>query len=187
MVDIAVLQEVKITDPKFAARKWAGYKILTAAAGTANCGGIALLVKEKDGGSFSFENAKVIGTNVISCELVTGQYKSWLIVGCYLPTSDTEGVTHRMVINALENRPAGMCPVVIGDLNPDLVFPRDRQEEILSSAMSGMDLMCASNGNRVRKKRKKTYGNWTFQRYKNRGGGGRTWIHSKPDYFLIRQ
>ena len=38
MVNIAVLQEVKITDAKFAARKWAGYKILTAAAGTANCG-----------------------------------------------------------------------------------------------------------------------------------------------------
>ena len=48
MVDIAVLQEVKITDPKFAARKWAGYKILTAAAGTANCGGVALLMKGKD-------------------------------------------------------------------------------------------------------------------------------------------
>ena len=61
-----------------------------------------------------------------------------------------------MVIDTLENRPVGTCPVIIGDLNTNLVFPRDRQEEILPLAMTGMDLTCASNGYRVRKKRKKT-------------------------------
>ena len=48
IVDIAVLQEVKITDSKYATKKWAGYKIRTAAAGTSNCGGVALLVREND-------------------------------------------------------------------------------------------------------------------------------------------
>ena len=171
MVDIAVLQEVKITDTRFATRKWAGYEILTAAAGTANCGGVALLVRESDGHSFSIENAKVIGPNVISCEMVTGRHKRWFIVGCYLPPSDREGVTQRMVLEAVKDRPKGTCPIVIGDLNANLDFPRDRQEEILSSAMAGMNLTCASKGYRIRKKRRRTHGKWTFQRHENRGEG----------------
>ena len=32
-VDIAVLQETKIVDPKFATRRYAGYDVVTAAAG----------------------------------------------------------------------------------------------------------------------------------------------------------
>ena len=92
-----------------------------------------------------------------------------------------------MVIDALENRPKGTCPVVISNLNANLDFLRDRQEEILSAAMTAMSLTCASKGYRVRKRRRKTHGRWTFQRHENRGGGGRTWIRSKPDYFLIRQ
>ena len=54
---------MKIKDAKFATRKWAGYDILTASAGTAKCGGIALLVKEND--AFTIENEKVVGPNVI--------------------------------------------------------------------------------------------------------------------------
>merc|ERR1712086_1003921 len=77
--------------------------------------------------------------------MVTGRYKRWFIVGCHLPPSDTEGVTQQMVINMLKNRLKGTCPVVIGDLNSDLDFPRDRQEEILSSAMTAQSLTCASN------------------------------------------
>ena len=54
-----------------------GLRNLTVAAGTANCGGVALLVKEKDDGAFSAENAKVIGPNVISCKRVTARHKRW--------------------------------------------------------------------------------------------------------------
>ena len=76
-----------------------------------------------------------------------------------------------MVINALENRPKGTCPVVIGDLNSNVDFPRDRQEEILSLAITTMSLTCASKGYRVWKRQKKMHGKWTFQQYENRGGG----------------
>ena len=37
----------------------------------------------------------------------------------------------------LERGPAGSPPLVIGDLNSDLDFPRDRQEEILRVTMRG--------------------------------------------------
>ena len=91
-----------------------------------------------------------------------------------------------MVIDALENRPKRTCLVVIGDLNSDLDFPRDRQE-ILSSAMTAMALTCASNDYRVRKRRKKTHGRWMLHRDGNRGGGRLTLIRSKSNYFLIRE
>ena len=91
MVDIAVLQEVKITDPKYATKKWAGYRIRMAAAETANCGGVALLVKENDDWAFTDENKKVIGPNVISCEMVTGRHKRW----CLLPAVTFRRHTNR--------------------------------------------------------------------------------------------
>ena len=36
---------------------------------------------------------------------------------------------------ALEGAPKGSTPLVVGDLNAGLDFPRDRQEEILSATM----------------------------------------------------
>ena len=75
MVNIAVLQEMKITNPKYATKKWAGYEIRTTAAGMANCGGVALLVRENNNWAFTVENEKVIGQNVISCKMVTGRHK----------------------------------------------------------------------------------------------------------------
>ena len=81
-----------------------------------------------------------------------------------------------MAIDALESLPKGTCPIVIGDLNSKLDFPRDRREEILSAAMTEQALTCASKGYRIRKKRRRTHGTWTFQRHEDRGRGGRTWI-----------
>ena len=120
------------------------------------------MVMESDNWASSVENVQVIGPNIVYCEMVTGRHKRWYIVGCYLPPSDKEGVTQRMVIDALKNRPKGTCPIVIGNLNSDLAFPRDIQEEILSSVMTVMTLTCASNGYRARKKQKKTKGKWSF-------------------------
>ena len=89
-VDVAVLQETKFTNTDFSTRRWAGYDVLTAVAGSNNCGGIALLVKA-DERKFSVENAVVVGPNVISCELITGSGKGegdktrWFLVGFILP------------------------------------------------------------------------------------------------------
>ena len=149
MVNIAVLQEVKIKDPKYATRKCAGCETLTALAGTANCGGVALLVMENDDWAFTIKNEKVVRPNDISCEMVTGLHERWFVVGCYLPPSDNEGVTQPMVIDALESRPKGTCPIIIGNLNSDLDFPWDRQEEILSLAMTKMTRTCTSKRYRI--------------------------------------
>ena len=85
MVDIAILQEVKPSDPKYTVRKCPSYEIWTAAAGTANCRGVAPLVRENADGAFTIENEKVIKSNVILCEMETGRHKWWFVIGCYLP------------------------------------------------------------------------------------------------------
>ena len=66
-VDVGFLIETKFTNTNFATKRWAGYDILTATAGSNNCGGIALLVR-LDERKFLVENAKVVGPNVISFE-----------------------------------------------------------------------------------------------------------------------
>ena len=80
-------------------------------------------MRENNDGAFTIENEKVIGKNVILCKMVMGQHNQRFIVGYYLPPSDKEGVTHRMVIDALENCPKGTCPIVIYDLNSNLDYP----------------------------------------------------------------
>ena len=73
MVNISVLQEVTITDPEYATKKWAGYKIRTAAAGTTHCRGMDLLVRENNDLEFTVKNKEVIRPNDMSCEMVTGR------------------------------------------------------------------------------------------------------------------
>ena len=92
----------------------------------ASYGEMALPVRDNNKWAFSVKNKKVVGSNVISCKMVTGRHKRWCIAGWYLPPSDKEVPTQRMVIDALENRPKGKCPIVIGNLNSNPDFPWDR-------------------------------------------------------------
>ena len=88
-VDIAVVQETEFLDTDFATKWWAGNEIKTAAAGTTSCGGVALLARKHD--LATVENAKVVGTNVLSFELVLNKKERFFVVGCYFPPSDKEG------------------------------------------------------------------------------------------------
>ena len=47
-MDVAVLEETKVTDPVFAPRSFKGYSILAAAADSDRRGGVALLVRENN-------------------------------------------------------------------------------------------------------------------------------------------
>ena len=68
-VDTAVLQETKIAKANFAARNYRGYTIRVAPSSGKNCGGVGLVFKET--GHFTVENAKVVGPNVVSFQLLT--------------------------------------------------------------------------------------------------------------------
>ena len=56
-VHVPVVQEVKLTDPKFALQTGFGYKIHVIAAGSGNCKGVSLLVRESN--LFDVEEMKV--------------------------------------------------------------------------------------------------------------------------------
>ena len=77
-----------------------------------------------------------------------------------------------MVLAAIERRPRGTCPIVIGDMNADLDFPRNRQEEVLSAEMSAHGLACVTKHYRPRQRRRRTKGRWTFRRWEDRAGLG---------------
>ena len=66
------------------------------------------------------ENTKVIGTNVLSFELVLNEEQRFFAVSCYFAPSDKEGKAQRLVEQALQDKPAGTMPLVIGNLNANL-------------------------------------------------------------------
>ena len=85
----------KFLDVDFATKWWAGYEIKTAAVGTTSCGGVALLARKNDW--TMAENAKVIGTNILSFEMVLNREERFFVVGCYFPPSVQEGEAQRLV------------------------------------------------------------------------------------------
>ena len=182
-VDVAFLQETKIAKAKFAARAYRGYTIRVTPASGKNCGGVGLVYRETK--RFSVENAKVVGPNVISFLLITHKKERWHVVGGYFPPSDKEGAARRLAMEALDAAPKDAKPLFIGDLNSDLDFPRDRQEEILATDLGGRGLRCATRGFRPRRTRKMR-GCWTPRQTQTMQSGDRLNLRSKPDYFLMR-
>ena len=134
------------------------------------------------------ENAKVVGANVISFELVLNKQEMFVTVGCYFPPSDEERRSQRLVEQALWDKPKGSMPLIIGDLNADLYNPRNRREEVLSQTMGEHSLECASHHLRVQR-HCHVRGRWTWRQEKTAATrpGDRRWIRSRPDYFLIRE
>ena len=72
--------------------------------------------------------------------MLTGKDERWHVIGCYFPPSDKGGEARRLAMAALDAAPEGAKPLSIGDLNSDLDFPRDRQEEILAADLEERDL-----------------------------------------------
>ena len=146
---------------------------------------MTLLIRENN--SFTVENEKTVGPNIISFELVTGRRRNerWYVVGCYLPPSDTEGETRRRTKAALEAQPPGTRLLLLGDLNADLDCPRTRQEEILATDLEEHGLRCVTE-HFVTRRRRRCRGRWTWRRRNLGGRGGKGWHRSKPDYFMAQ-
>ena len=90
-VDVGVFQEIKLTEgiyTRFSAR----YKVVATLAPRQHQGSVAIFYQ--DSPVFAVEVIHQIGTNVIACQMETGE-KHWYIVGCYLTPGD--GTTIRYV------------------------------------------------------------------------------------------
>ena len=79
---------------------------------------------------------------------------------------------------ALDAAPEGSKPLLIGDLNSDLDFPRDRQEEILAADLEERGLRCVTRGFSPRRTRW-TRGRWTWRQRRTLQSGERVLKPSK--------
>jgi hypothetical protein len=113
-IDIAILTEAKITDECYTRHAF-GYEIRASKAASSSQGGIAICWR--DSKVSQAEGIHFHGPNVVSCEVTSGQ-KRWLVIGAYIPPSETSNATVNRVQEAHMRQP--LLPVILlGDLNVD--------------------------------------------------------------------
>ena len=150
-------------------------------------GGVTLIYRSSD--LFTIENEKVRGPNIVTFDLVLGKGKRterWFTVGGYIPPSERDGATGRQIEELVASRPAGSRPLILADLNANLDFPRNRQEEIISGGAAEHGLVCATRHFMARRTRRNR-GRWTWRQQRRDGGGETRTYRSKPDYILTRE
>ena len=174
-VDIAIIQETKLTGCIYT-RFSSGYTVVATDAPSAHQGGIALCVREND--IFEVEETKIWHPNVLSFELVTGVDR-YFVVGCYIPPDDLVPLDH--IKTAWKECPKGCKPLLVGDMNIDLEYPRDERDEKVAEQCDFWNLTDMSRQFSQRRRRK-TRGRWTWRQQRL----GR-WVQSHPDYFLAKE
>ena len=93
----------------------AGYKIIATLVPSQHRGGVALLYQGFP--AFPVEAIRQFSTNVIVCQMTTGE-RRWYIVGCYLVPGDNTTIWD--VEAAMAERPRAEELIVAGDFNVDL-------------------------------------------------------------------
>ena len=157
-------------------RNTGGYSVIATNACSRLQGGVALCWREND--RFVVEEQRTLGANVITCQMVTGHGRYYLI-GCYLPPSDTT-VADDME-KAIEACPRTCTPLLLGDLNINFEHPRDPRDEKVAEILDAYDFLDTTRCFRQHCQYN-AKGRWTWrQRWEGR------WISSQPDYLMGRR
>jgi hypothetical protein len=115
-IDIGILTETKL--PQYHTLYCEDYDITTTEAHSNYIGGVALCVKKSKW--YNVEGTCCHGNNVISTQLVSGT-KRWLVIGAYIPPSETNMATINHIESAIEmGYVLGIPIILLGDLNVDL-------------------------------------------------------------------
>ena len=132
------------------------------------------------GGRTSYEVKEVAtrGPNVLTFELVTGQMR-FFVVGAYIPPSDP-GTTLSHIRQAWLECPRGCEPLFMGDLNANLINPRDKREDGIAEQADAMDVVDMGR-HFCQCRRCWCRGRWTWPMRR----GGRM-ISSQCDYLMAR-
>jgi hypothetical protein len=177
-VGLAVLTETKLVDDRHH-KSAAGYSIMCSKAVSGHQGGVALMWKENDP---KFEVESVLfnnGPNIVTFQLTTGDERFY-VIGIYVPPNCNKGVDD--LRSAWEACPQGCKPLVLGDLNINLGFPRDEREEVIVDLLDEINLIDTSRRFLLRTSRRSTTkARWTWSQ--KRGG---TRYYTQPDYFMAR-
>ncbi len=176
-IGVAVLIEMKFVDdwyPKMAV----GYTIMSSKVASCSQGGVALTWREND---LKFEVELVLfhGPNTLTFQLTLGDEQIY-IVGMYIPPNYRRGVED--ICRAAEACPAGCKLLVIGDLNINVGFPRDKREEVFVDLLNELCLVDSSRGYQLRTPRRTaTRARWTWSQKR-----GMTQHYSQLDYILAQ-
>ena len=135
-VDVAVFQETKVTNGIYP-RSGHGYSVFATDASSQWCGGVALVWRDCD--LCAVDEQKSWGPNVISCHLITGRGKYYLI-GAYCPPSDLDDAAIQDVQRAWGKCPKGYEPLLLGDLNANIESPKSRRDVAVLDQAAGMDV-----------------------------------------------
>ena len=84
------------------------------------------------------ESLEKHGPNVISFELVTGERRLLMVRGYASPSGDD--ATNQFISRALDGQVQGQDCILLGDLNSNLIHPRDDREAMLVAELAGHGL-----------------------------------------------
>jgi hypothetical protein len=118
-VNFGILAETKITGGIYT-RFSSGYNVFASNAVSVRQGGVALFWKPNK--LYEIKGWQVRGPNVITFVVVTG-VERYYAVGCYILPNNLMMLTH--VEGAWNNYPKGRIPILLGDLNINLVSPQN--------------------------------------------------------------
>ena len=125
-VNFGILAETKITGGIYT-RFSSGYNVFASNAVSVQQGGVAFFWKPNK--LFEIEEWRVRGPNIITFVVVTG-VEWYYAMGCYILRNNLMMLTH--VEGAWNDCPKGHIPILLGDLNINLVSPRTEQDEMIA-------------------------------------------------------
>ena len=177
-VDFAFIQETKITDGIYPSRTEGGYNVISTNGFSSSKGGVALMWRRRE--YFEVENQKEWNNNVMTAQIRAGQFK-YYIVGCYLPPDDSALDIFEHVKEAWAACPKGFSPLLLGDLNLDVDFPKDngRDNQIIKEVENkwGLD---TTFEHFYRRGGKTIIGEWTWRQFRE----GK-WHSRQIDYIMF--
>jgi exonuclease III len=175
-MDLGILTETKLTDGRHT-RAAEGFDVVATKAKNKHQGGVAIFYRTDKNDKWVIEGTKCFGPNVIRATLVSGR-KRWLIIGAYIPPSETDGSTLNYIQSAAHE--ANNPIILLGDLNVNLykmANANERQQEtaclIASIGLQGLSQHF---------KQRNRWGNWTWTQ--ERGG---TQLKNICDYILVQE
>ncbi len=175
-VDFGILAETKIMGGIYT---WflSGYNVFASNAVSVRQGGVTLFWKPNK--LYEIKEWQVRGPNVITFVVVMG-VERYYAVGCYILPNNLTTLTH--VEGAWNDCPKRHIPILLGDLNINLVSPQNKQDEMIAEQV--LDVMGLVDVSPQFKQRcqAKARGRWTWQIRQ----GGR-WVSSQCDYVLGRE
>jgi hypothetical protein len=148
-IGVAVLTETKFVNdwyPKMAA----GYMIMSSKVASCSQGGVALAWRDNNL-KFEVESVLFHGPNMLTFQLTMGDEQIY-VVGTYIPPNCTRGVED--IRRAAEACLAGCKLLVMGDLNINIGFPHDEQEEVIVDLLDELCLVDLLRGYRLRTPRR---------------------------------